>query len=270
MSLKIAEHKPTSYKSVSVTLSSTMHAFAVLSLVASTALVAAQQETYEKFSPLTTFGTLQARQQQSCSSLGGKACGNKCIQLTYTCCGNGQGACELGYTCGIAANGIYGCCPIGKRCRGDAPEPSTTIIGGSRPTSSVDAGDDDEPTSEAPTTSATSTTTRRLTPASTSSTPARTTTPVSDDDESSSSSSSSSTAVATGGSGGNTGGGSSGNGSGSNGNGSGSNGNGGSGSGSTTTAASGGGGGSASAAGMVTASFASIAGGFIAAIAALL
>lgn len=234
-----------------------MHAFAVLSLLASTALVAAQQEEYAEFSPLTTFGTLQARQQQSCASVGGKACGSKCIQISYTCCGNGQGACEVGYVCGIAANGIYGCCPIGKRCRGDAPEPSSTILGGSRPTSSAD--DDDEPTSEAPTTRATSTTTRRLTPASTTSTPARTTAPVSGGDDESSSSSSSA-AVATGGSG-NTGSGSNGNGSGSNGNG-----------GTTTTAVSGGGSGSgsASSAGMVTVGLASLAGGFIAAIAALL
>lgn len=230
-----------------------MHAFAILSLLASTALVAAQQEEYAEFSPLTTFGTLQTRQQQSCASVGGKACGSKCIQISYTCCGNGQGACEVGYVCGIAANDIYGCCPIGKRCRGDAPEPSSTIIGGSRPTSSAD--DDDEPTSEAPTTRATSTTTRRLTPASTTSTPARTTAPVSNDDESTSSSSR--TAVATGGSG-NTGSGGNGNG----------NGNG----GITTTAVSGGGsgGGSASSAGMVTVGLASLAGGFIAAIAALL
>ncbi|XWW97526.1 hypothetical protein V2A60_005510 [Cordyceps javanica] len=242
-----------------------MHALAVLSLVASTALVAAQQETYAEFRPLSTFGSpLEARQQQSCASVGGKACGSKCIQLTYSCCGNGQGACEPGYTCGIAANGIYGCCPIGKRCRGDAPEPSTTIIGGSRPTSSADTGDDDEPTTTRAAPTSTTTTTRRLTPASTTS--SRTTAVASNDEPSS-------TAVATSGSG------SSGSGSGSSGSGSGSSGSGnsnsnGSGSGSGSSNSNGnsnsGGNAPASSAGIVRISLASIAGGLIAAVASLL
>ncbi|EGX94475.1 hypothetical protein CCM_02746 [Cordyceps militaris CM01] len=236
-----------------------MHAFAVLSLVASTALVAAQQETYAKFQPLTSFGSpLEARQEQTCASLGGKPCGSKCIRITYTCCGNGQGACEVGYTCGLAANGIYGCCPFGKRCSGDAPEPTTSILGGSRPTTTVGSGsggDDDEPT-PVPTTRATPTSTRRLT-AVTTSTPARTASGTAEDTLPS--------AVPTSGS-------DSGSGSGSSGNGSGSGSSSSSSRSSVSTAVSGGGstGGAASSADNVGVSLAGLAGSFIAAVAAIL
>ncbi|KAK8146316.1 hypothetical protein G3M48_003264 [Beauveria asiatica] len=261
-----------------------MHALALLSLVASTALVAAQDE-YASFQPLGTsfLGTLQARQQQSCASVGGKTCGAKCIRLSYTCCGNGAGACEAGYTCGLAANGIYGCCPLGKRCRGDAPDPSTTDIGVARPTTvggggggsgggDVDGGDGDE-----------STTTRRLTPTST---PARTTAVVSDDVTISSSSTTSrsasttrSSAVASGTSGSSVNGAGSDSNSNSNSNGSGSGSGGGSGGGnsnsngsgsSSTTAGGGGNASQVSSAGNISVGLASLAGGFIAAIASLL
>ncbi|KAH8716497.1 hypothetical protein HC256_005260 [Beauveria bassiana] len=247
-----------------------MHALAFLSLVASTALVAAQDE-YASFQPLSTFSTLQARQQQSCASVGGKTCGTKCIRLSYTCCGNGAGACEVGYTCGLAANGIYGCCPLGKRCRGDAPDPSTTDIGVARPTTvrgggagGVDDDDDDETT----TTRAVETTTRRLTPINT---PARTTAVNNDDETTTSSSTTTSTtsrststtrssAVALGTSSSSV-----------NGAGSDSNGNGNAnGSGSSSTAGSGGSGSQASSAGIISVGLASLAGGFIAAIASLL
>ncbi|EJP66766.1 GPI anchored serine-threonine rich protein [Beauveria bassiana ARSEF 2860] len=247
-----------------------MHALAFLSLVASTALVAAQDE-YASFQPLSTFSTLQARQQQSCASVGGKTCGTKCIRLSYTCCGNGAGACEVGYTCGLAANGIYGCCPLGKRCRGDAPDPSTTDIGVARPTTvrgggagGVDDDDDDETTS----TRAVETTTRRLTPTNT---PARTTAISNDDETTTSSSTTTSTtsrststtrssAVALGTSSSSV-----------NGAGSDSNGNGNAnGSGSSSTAGSGGSGSQASSAGIISVGLASLAGGFIAAIASLL
>ncbi|KAM3435224.1 hypothetical protein MY4824_004949 [Beauveria thailandica] len=259
-----------------------MHALALLSLVASTALVAAQDE-FASFQPLSTefLGTLQARQQQqqSCASVGGKTCGAKCIRLSYTCCGNGAGACEAGYTCGLAANGIYGCCPLGKRCRGDAPDPSTTDIGVARPTT-VGAGagdvggggDGDETTA---TRAVESTTTRRPTPTST---PARTTAVVSDDATISSSSTTSrsastttrSSVVASGtsgssvngaGSDSNSNGNGSGSGSGNNSNGSGS---------SSTTAGSGGNASRVSSAGNISVGLASLAGGFIAAIASLL
>ncbi|OAA56437.1 hypothetical protein ISF_07505 [Cordyceps fumosorosea ARSEF 2679] len=221
-----------------------MHALAILSLVASSAgIVAAQQETYASFEPLAesllSSSPLEARQDQSCASLGGKACGTKCIQLTYSCCGNGAGACQIGYVCGIAANDIWGCCPIGKRCRGDAPEPSTTIIGGSRPTSTVD---DDEPTSAAPTTRVTpTTTTRRLTPAATS---ARTTALGGDDEPTPTPTQTRSvpTSVIGGGNGGST----------------------------TTSVSVGGGNAPVSSAGIVGVSLAGIAGGLIVAIASLL
>ncbi|OAA39533.1 hypothetical protein BBO_06510 [Beauveria brongniartii RCEF 3172] len=246
-----------------------MHALAFLSLVASTALVAAQDE-YASFQPLSTsFSTLQARQQQSCASVGGKTCGAKCIQLSYTCCGNGAGACEVGYTCGLAANGIYGCCPLGKRCRGDAPDPSTTDIGVARPTTvrgggAGDVNDGDDET----TTPAVETTTRRLTPTST---PARTTAVISDDTTTTSSSTTSrsasttrSSAVASGTSSSSVNGAGSDSNSNSNGN---SNANG---SGSSSTAGSGGNGSQASSAGIISVGLASLAGGFIAAIASLL
>ncbi|KAM3427439.1 hypothetical protein NHJ13734_008984 [Beauveria thailandica] len=252
-----------------------MHALALLSLVASTALVAAQDE-YASFQPLSTsfLGTLQARQQQSCASVGGKTCGAKCIRLSYTCCGNGAGACEAGYTCGLAANGIYGCCPLGKRCRGDAPDPSTTDIGVARPTTvgagagDVGGGDGDETTA---TRAVESTTTRRPTPTST---PARTTAVVSDDVTISSSSTTSrsasttrSSAVASGTSSSSVNG--AGSDSNSNGNGSGSGNSNGSGS-SSTTAGSGGNASRVSSAGNISVGLASLAGGFIAAIASLL
>ncbi|KAJ6787014.1 hypothetical protein PWT90_08405 [Aphanocladium album] len=231
-----------------------MHALTILSIAASTALVAAQQEEYAPFkalNELTSLKTLQARQQSSCASLGGKPCGAKCIELTYTCCGNGEGACEVGYTCGIAANGIYGCCPIGKRCRGDAPEPSTTVIGGGRPTTAPSSGDDDEPTTTRAPTSRTTTTSKRLTPVATSDSPSRTAD--SGDDESSTSS-----PKATSGSGSSGSGSSNGNGN-SNGSGSSSNGN-----------TNGGGKPPANNAGTVGFSLAGVAGSFIAAVAALL
>lgn len=253
-----------------------MHALAFLSLVASTAVVAAQDE-YASFQPLSTFSTLQARQQQSCASVGGKTCGTKCIRLSYTCCGNGAGACEVGYTCGLAANGIYGCCPLGKRCRGDAPDPSTTDIGVARPTTVRGGGaggvdDDDDDVDETTTTRAVETTTRRLTPTNT---PARTTA-VSNDDETTTSSSTTtgttsrststtrSSAVALGTSSSSANGAGSDSNSNSNGN---SNGNG---SGSSSTAGSGGNGSQASSAGIISVGLASLAGGFIAAIASLL
>ncbi|KAM3554409.1 hypothetical protein ARSEF4850_006462 [Beauveria asiatica] len=263
-----------------------MHALALLSLVASTALVAAQDE-YASFQPLSTsfLGTLQARQQQSCASVGGKTCGAKCIRPSYTCCGSGAGACEAGYTCGLAANGIYGCCPLGKRCRGDAPDPSTTDIGVARPTTvgggggsgagDVDGGGHGHGDETTATRAVESTTTRRPTPTST---PARTTAVVSDDVTISSSSTTStsasttrSSAVASGtsgssvngaGSDSNSNGSGSGSGSGnSNSNGSGS---------SSTTAGSGGNASQVSSAGSISVGLASLAGGFIAAIASLL
>ncbi|KAM3451790.1 hypothetical protein MY3296_005070 [Beauveria thailandica] len=255
-----------------------MHALALLSLVASTALVAAQDE-HASFQPLSTsfLGTLQARQQQqSCASVGGKTCGAKCIRLSYTCCGNGAGACEAGYTCGLAANGIYGCCPLGKRCRGDAPDPSTTDIGVARPTTvgagagDVDGGDGDETTA---TRAVESTTTRRPTPTST---PARTTAVVSDDVTISSSSTTSrsasttrSSVVASGTSGSSVNGAGSDSNSNSNSNGNGNGNSNGSGS-SSTTAGSGGNASQVSSAGNISVSLASLAGGFIAAIASLL
>ncbi|KAM3503235.1 hypothetical protein MY10362_004316 [Beauveria mimosiformis] len=235
-----------------------MHALAFLSLVASTALVAAQDQ-YASFQPLSTFGTLQARQQQSCASVGGKTCGAKCIQLSYTCCGNGAGACEVGYTCGLAANGIYGCCPLGKRCRGDAPDPSTTDIGVARPTTVRGGGAGDVDDGDETTTRAAETTTRRLTPTNT---PARTTAVMSDDATTSSSTTRMSTSttrssvVASGTSSSSV-----------NGAGSDSNANG---SGSSTTAGSGGNGSQASSAGNISVGLASLAGGFIAVIASLL
>ncbi|KAM3515296.1 hypothetical protein MY11210_001037 [Beauveria gryllotalpidicola] len=213
-----------------------MHALAFLSLVASTALVTAQQEEYASFQPLSTFGTLQARQQQSCASVGGKTCG------------------------------IYGCCPLGKRCRGDAPEPSTTDIGVARPTT---GGDDEEDGDGETTTRAVESTTRRLTPVTPTNTPARTTV-VSGDDETTSSRSivatsrstvaTRSAAVAT-----STSGSSSVNGAGSESNGN-SNSNG---SGSSSTASSGGNTPQASSADVISVGLASLAGGFIAAIASL-
>ncbi|KAM0738347.1 hypothetical protein ACQRIT_006084 [Beauveria bassiana] len=253
-----------------------MHTLAFLSLVASTVLVAAQDE-YASFQPLSTFSTLQARQQQSCASVGGKTCGTKCIRLSYTCCGNGAGACEVGYTCGLAANGIYGCCPLGKRCRGDAPDPSTTDIGVARPTTVRGGGaggvdDDDDDVDETTTTRAVETTTRRLTPTNT---PARTTAVSNDDETTTSSSTTSSTtsrststtrssAVALGTSSSSANGADSDSNSNSNGNGNAN------GSGSSSTAGSGGNGSQASSAGIISVGLASLASIFIAAIASLL
>ncbi|KAJ2968390.1 hypothetical protein NQ176_g9202 [Zarea fungicola] len=138
-----------------------MHGFTVLSLFTTTALVAAQQEIY--FLPLVTYNNQLAARQQNCASVGEKPCGVYCMLLTDTCCGNGAGACHLGTVCGLADNGIYGCCPIGRNCRGNAPDPSvTTKIGSPRPTSTISTSNDGP-------TSITSTSTKALTTTSASS-----------------------------------------------------------------------------------------------------
>lgn len=238
-----------------------MHGFIILSFFTTTAFVAAQQETY--FLPLVTYNNQLAARQQNCASVGEKPCGIYCMLLTDTCCGNGAGACHLGTVCGLADNGIYGCCPIGRNCRGNAPDPSiTTKIGNPRPTSTTNTSNDG-PTSttrtstRVPTT--TSTSSRGLTSVSSSTSSSTVVTSGSAD------SSTNTIPQPTSGSGSGSSGSGSGSGSGSSGSGSG-----GSGSGGSNGGSNGGNGVVTSSAGMSRISLVTLVGGFIAAVASFL
>ncbi|KAJ6446780.1 60S ribosomal protein L40 [Purpureocillium lavendulum] len=71
--------------------------------------------------------TVFARQQASCSDIGEKPCGDGCVPLTYTCCPDKKGGCPVTSVCQLADNGVYGCCPIGRTCSGDATATTNTI-----------------------------------------------------------------------------------------------------------------------------------------------
>lgn len=57
--------------------------------------------------------------QSSCPS-GEKICGSGCIPTSYTCCPDESGGCPPTEYCGLADNGVYGCCPNGETCTGSA------------------------------------------------------------------------------------------------------------------------------------------------------
>jgi hypothetical protein len=47
------------------------------------------------------------------------SCGPFCIPSTYTCCPDMAGGCQLGTTCQLGDNDVYGCCPESESCGGD-------------------------------------------------------------------------------------------------------------------------------------------------------
>ncbi|UNI13856.1 hypothetical protein JDV02_000554 [Purpureocillium takamizusanense] len=63
----------------------------------------------------------------SCSDVGEKPCGNACIPLTYTCCPDQKGGCPATSVCQLGDNKVYGCCPVGKTCNGDATVTTNTL-----------------------------------------------------------------------------------------------------------------------------------------------
>ena len=54
-----------------------------------------------------------------CSAQGEKDCGSGCIPLSYTCCPDRAGGCPASEYCDLTANGKYGCCSLGRTCRGN-------------------------------------------------------------------------------------------------------------------------------------------------------
>ncbi|GJN69238.1 hypothetical protein VFPFJ_05949 [Purpureocillium lilacinum] len=95
-----------------------MKSIAALSLIAAVPALAA--------TPLER--TVFARQDTvSCSSVGEKPCGSVCIPLTFTCCPDQKGGCPASAVCQLADNGVYGCCPRGRTCTGDATATTNTL-----------------------------------------------------------------------------------------------------------------------------------------------
>jgi hypothetical protein len=68
-------------------------------------------------------------------------CGQSCITFDEDCCPDGS-YCLSGEVCGLADNDVYGCCPLGETCSGDAAQSTITDSPGSFPTNIGGGGGD--------------------------------------------------------------------------------------------------------------------------------
>lgn len=68
-----------------------------------------------------------------------KPCGNVCIRPLETCCPDGERGCPRNSYCFQRANSKYGCCTVGRTCRGDSDDNTVPTVENFSATANVTA-----------------------------------------------------------------------------------------------------------------------------------